>query len=337
MASGRLKNLNNCLHRPHWIVLLLLCLPIRWAFPVMAQGDSGNPFELAAVSDGKAAQMSVNGQREETRNPFDILSRNLSSSDSVATLAFSNPFEMVHASVTREENPFEGNGSAPLPTARYSPPSLALNFGLITGLLVLLTLAITGARETLHKSMRALTNENWLRVLYRDNQRRTSLSIPWLMVIGFFSIGFFVFTALSRLGVKADYSLSTYFLLSGTLLILHLARQLVIATAGLLSGTREDMGRYRLGLTVFAVLPGMALFPISMALAFVPGVLVEPVVYFGLAIFGVPNVSYVIRAFATNLKGILKHKFQFFLYLCIVEIAPVLLILKLLLDISGKV
>lgn len=301
---------------------------------VHAQGGAGNPFELAALDH---QERSASNQQEfaapPSGNPFDIISTARNKPEMGAGFS-SNPFDLI-AGVERED----GTGPLPPDSLRpvHLPPSLSLIFWVMTGLLVLITLALTGPKQTLAKCGRALTNDNWLRVLLREHKRRTNFSLYWLTALGFLSIGFFAFLTLSHFGYPAHYTFENYLLLSGILLFLHILRQIVLMIIGAVFRLGDMMARYRLGLSIFAMLPGLALFPFGIALAFAPDPIGTPIAYSGLGLFALLNLYYLLGAIDANRKRILKNKFRFFLYLCIVEIAPVLLILKLLLDFSANV
>ena len=321
-------------HRSPMKVWAVLCLAVLIAVPSHAQKTQNNPFELAAVHK-LTTSPSQQGVGSPAANPFDIIGGKRVGAQRAETGLSSNPFELVGAMIGGPQITMSPP-AAPV-QSRHSSPSITLIFSIITGLLVLITLAITGANETLQKCVRALTNENWLRVLLREHRRRTNYALYWLSALGFLSLGFFVFLTLAKAGFQIKYTITNYLILSGTLLCLHLIRQLVLATVGMVFGLGDMMGRYRLGLTIFAMLPGLALFPFSVGLAFAPMAFSIPIVYIGLGIFGFLNFYYALNALASNRKRILKNKFRFFLYLCIVEIAPVLLIFKLLLDFSANV
>jgi hypothetical protein len=90
----------------------------------------------------------------------------------------------------------------------------------------------------------------------------------------------------------------------------------------------EKTAHYNFTILLFNILAGIALIPINLLLAFGSASLATPVIIIGLIILG---LLYLLRQFrglmivSDSLGG---NGFQFFMYLCAIEILPVLVLFK---------
>jgi hypothetical protein len=85
---------------------------------------------------------------------------------------------------------------------------------------------------------------------------------------------------------------------------------------------------YNFNILLYNILAGIALIPVNLFVAFGPETLRLPVIYAGLGLLGILYLLRQLRGINMASHLIAGHVFQFFVYLCAVEILPVLVLFK---------
>lgn len=306
---------------------LLLCSSCE----VYAQSDS-NPFEIyasARITDlGGAA----------ARNPFSIQRSDAMQNEDSTTGNLSNPFDMVSAnrvggSPKARKSQKKKTSEHPLVLYQNEQPVSA--FWMMSLLLVMLTLLVSLFRMSLFRAYRAFTNDNYLKLLHR--QQRGLLSVPYLLFYLFFLMnsGLFFFLGLQYFwsGVPATYGLLGSLVLG--IGLVFLVKHLLLLLVKVIFGIQKVLGYYSFAIAIFNVLLGIALFPVNVLLIFGPPELHLPMIYCGGILMGAVYLYRYIRGLFLAREYLLFHKFHFFMYLCTVEIAPVMILVKILLSYRG--
>jgi hypothetical protein len=110
-----------------------------------------------------------------------------------------------------------------------------------------------------------------------------------------------------------------------------LAKRIVYYLLGILTESKSEILEYLFGITVFNRVMGIFLLPLTAIIAFVPLTIAEPLLYLGLLVV----IIFYILALARGIKIFLKKQFSIsylILYLCTLEILPLLLIYSILLS-----
>ena len=266
-------------------------------------GQTGNPFELGTEAGPPAA---AEGAPTAPANPFDL------TTDGPA------------APVT-----------APAPAPPEALPDLPSDprgflFGLFVGLSLLGTLLVVLLRTDLRKAYRAFLNENLLSQYYREQAGVASGGLQLLYAFSLLSVGTYVFLLLADGRPPAAGAWGTWALTLGAVAGLVLLKQLAVFLTGRIFARPKPAGRYGFLLLVFGIVLGFALLPFSALLAFGPAGWTDGLVIASLlGVAGLLIFRYLRGLFlaAPLLRG---ARFHFFLYLCSIEIAPVLLLWKAL-------
>lgn len=279
-----------------------------WAFagttPLAAQA-SDNPFELAyRLRQPLAIDPAIQA------NPFELLVRPQAGSPTVAP-------------VPTQRNPLKIRLSL---AERYA----YFQFGLITGMLLLLALLITFVRGQINKILQAFFSDNWLNQFYREQSARGLT--PLLLLYGFFFLnaGIFAFLVFRHLGVELPWPLYWQFLVlagifAGTFLLKHAILRLI----GFVFPIDKECNRYAFVIVLFAAIIGLVLTPFNLLLAYGPNYLHIYLIYFCLAAVAVLYLLRSLRSLTIANRFLAFHQFHFLLYICTVEIAPVLVGLKI--------
>ena len=282
--------------------------------------SSGNPFELrprlpettAVAPPSPAAEAGLTG------NPFDLSPRLESPAGTAATPA-------VQVALRPVEPAPEAAPAADAQSAISGP--LFLFNGLV---LLLTTLLLIVSQRYVSRIVRGLWNEEMMRSLYRD---RTAGSFgQYLAGYGIFilSLSLFIFLAARHADWLAGPQFwSPYGEIALVVTGLVALRHFTLAVLGHIFPVWEETSRYSFSIMILGIAMGLALIPINLLVAYAPENLTTTAVFAGLGVLG---TGYLFRA-AWGLRiakmYLFSRLFHFLLYLCAVEIAPVLVLYKL--------
>jgi hypothetical protein len=117
----------------------------------------------------------------------------------------------------------------------------------------------------------------------------------------------------------------------GFIVAYFFAKRFIYYLLGILTESKPEVLEYLFSITVYNRILGVFLLPVTTIIAFVPLTLAEPLLYLGLFIV----VVFYILAVARGIKIFLRKQFSIsylILYLCTLEILPLLLIYSILLN-----
>lgn len=297
--------------------LLALCLLL--GFPGNAQEP--NPFELLPRLDLPPAQEAPLAIAD-TGNPFDLV-------------APSSP-----AAAARADSPKPTPQAARQRTTKAADAEEVLQRILliaVMGSLLLFTILLTLLRSFFGYAYKAFLNDNLLSQLQRKNEGGGAtpyyLFYSWFL----FNAGLFVFL-LSRyygqsygLGGWLDLAVSI-----GLATGLILAKHLVLNLLAEVFPIKKEVRLYSFTIVIFGIMLGVFLLLANMLIAYGPESYTQGIVYVAYA--GI-TALYLFRAFRGAFIGkqfLFSHLFHFLLYICAVEIAPVLVLAKLIKGYAGS-
>jgi hypothetical protein len=113
---------------------------------------------------------------------------------------------------------------------------------------------------------------------------------------------------------------------------LFLAKQLVLIILRLIFPVETEVKRYIFLILVFSITIGILLVPINLLFAYGPEGSEQTVLYVSSGLFALIYLFRALRSLLIANKFLAFHRFHFLLYICIVEIAPVLIIVRLILN-----
>jgi cell division protein FtsL len=251
---------------------------------------------------------------QKSDNPFDIVS-----SSSVTNITDSGAIGKKEAST---------NPSIP---SLLTPDLYAKNFlfWLFLIVLVLMALVVANARGAIQNAYAAILSDSALRQIYKEPIGWGNLAYLALYVLSWLSIAIFTFLLYNKYGIKLPYSKFTIFAfcflgVSGLFLMRH-AVLYIIANVFPIA---KEVRTYNFIIMTAGLLMGLSLMPFNIFIAYVPIELSQLFVY---GAFGVIIIAYLVR----SLRGLtvattflMDNKFHFLLYLCTVEFAPLLVLIK---------
>jgi len=280
---------------------------------------------------------------QNTDNPFEIQHR----ADKKE-----KPVELINDDVVEEkdiasENPFNVVRTSPQISPTSVSPKKAVKkkadktpvivddknflFGLTLGMLLLIALITTIYRNQLIRAYRAFTNENVMRMLHRE--KGTAAYVPYYILYALFILnaGIYIYLLLrhyNQLSWTPNVQLLGYTI--GGVGIIMFLKHMVLRFLGSVFPISKETSMYNMTITIFGIVLSIILFVSNIIIAYAPTSILSAFVYFSLFLIGGIYFFRQIRGLSIGTKFFNRNKFHFFLYLCTVEIAPILILWKLI-------
>ena len=283
-----------------WILLLPVRLP--------GQDTAQNPFELTERLPAEA--QAARADTEGTGNPFDIYPSAPVGELDDAPGAVRGPV-VIEPSVGARDN----------------------SGVIFIHLLLLLTLASLWVlfRNLLLQCLAATFNDSVMTQLYR---RRSGGQVGalWLCYLFFLlSGGFFLYllTAFFRLdpGLGLWGSWLTFVLVVASGIGIKF---FVLGLLGRVYFLRKELSQYAFALMVFSILTGLLLVPVNLLMSYAPEPLRPYFVYGGLGLLVLVYLLHLLRGLFIANHYVGRRPLHFLLYICTIEIAPLLLVYRYL-------
>ncbi len=295
-------------------ILCSLLFALSIAF---GQVEDANPFDLTPrIKAAKEAQRAAGNIVFKPANPFDI------ARGKPAALP-----EVAAAEISEEEKEYI-NVSANKETFRR------FFFIAFMGMLVLLTISFTLFRNSFIKAWRAFLNDNMLTQMHRE--QGTIANFPYLLMnlIFYINLAFFIMSSAQifdfRLMDKGNWA--TFFILVGLVSVIFILKHLLIKIIANVFPVYKEMRLYAFTLTIFSAVLGFFLIPLNAFIAYAPDNLTISAFWISAGLIILTYLFRSLRAFFIGGRYIASHQFHFLLYICTVEVAPFLVLLRLVLN-----
>lgn len=284
--------------------LVLLCSTLNK--PVFAQ-NSTNPFELTPRMDPALLQTEGDSVAIGTGNPFDIV-------------APTDGTRRPRATTQRKREPLSSENAY----QRFI-------FIVVIGILALLTLLITAFRSFVQKSYSAFITDTMMNQVYRDRESVGPIPYWSLYSLFFINAGLFIFFLLRfyNVNLPGGYFLQWIYCTVGVF-GLFLLKHLLLNITGSIFPVAKETRLYNFLIMIFGIVNGLFLTPVNILLAYGPKEYFIGVIYFALIVLVLIYVFRYLRGLFIGTQFLLFHRFHFLLYICSVEIAPVMILVKLL-------
>jgi hypothetical protein len=285
-------------------ILLCLCGVV---FPMLSFAQTaGNPFELL---HRLPRTTSATGLPDVPRNPFDVMAHRPPGASETGTPAKIDAFK-----------PF-----AVLPEGGGLPNGVL--FGILTTIFAFLAFSVAANRNVVEKAWRGFLNDSSLTSAQREAFGIVGSTPYYLLYLNFLlSAGMFLFLVTKFFRAEKYYNLSFLLLCILGSAIFFLSKHLMLHFVRSLYPVENEVRRYNFLIIIFNCVLGLFLLPFNFFIAFS-----KQEDYQGLLLFwmlGLVAVFFLYRALRAATIGIKFLGFHFLLYLCVVEIAPLLLIIK---------
>ena len=302
--------------RSYWLTLLLLC--------ALHQGvaqDRSNPFEIVSRLPPPAITDSTTTETTTNYSPFDIRQPGTSAAVPLTTAPAASPTADLD---TQQRGPLVIQSADP-------------NRGKGSVLAIQLTLLITLASiwvlfgGLLRQCFQGMFNDSLMNQIY-PRRSGGEVSALWLCYLFFFlAAGFYLYLTTRYFGISINpnvwMSWLTYSLIVASAMGL---KQLVVHIIGRLFPVRKEASRYAFVLMVFAILCGVLLVPVNLGLSYAPPGARALFLYGGAALLAVVYLLHLARGLFIIGSLAAGRPLHILLYICAVEIAPLLIIYRYL-------
>jgi len=280
----------------------------------------------------------MNAQQGEV-NPFELLDRIPSVETDSAKLVVLDSISTD--SVLSEINPFDPNNSqtnntsatanpAETPEDTGGIPNIWMG-GIVLILGVLMAILNSAHGSELSRTMRSFTSKNMLNFNYRSQKGR--ITTMYLLAYSMYAISMGAFLYLLGWYFKVPMltgSIYSALICMAFVAVVMLAKHLLIQVIGWIMPFDKELNQYGYTMAVFNQVIGVALLPFIIVAAFAPDPFKKIALFGGVAVILLIYLYRSIRGVMIGGRFMSLHKFHFFLYLCTVEIAPLLILVKVL-------
>jgi hypothetical protein len=269
-------------------------------------------------------------------NPFELIYRLDSveiSSPSQAPVQFTtdNPFDIVRVTVldpeVRQKALMEKEKAIKLEKADDED---RIQFILLMASIAFLVFLFVLFRGFIKKAFRAFSSDNLLRQFKRDMRIGIDLPYVLLFINYLINISIFIFFSFREARLPGYNHYVQFLILLGLVAAIHFGKQLLLNFTAFLLPIQKEIGLYVFSIVVFGAVFGILILPINVMLLYGPEdsssavQIILLVMLAGMLVFRYLRVAYLSSRF------LLLNKFHFLLYICSVEVAPVLITIRLI-------
>lgn len=316
-ASAKIRHSIAECRTPECILMTYLCSMLRFfalllmfscILPVMHAQNAGNPFELVFRLPKTAANPETGQQ-----NPFDMAPHRapgISLALAVNETERFNPFAILP----------RGGG--------FSNSALLTCLMLMLGFL---TVSVATNRSAVGKAWRGFLNDNALNLAQREAFGIVGSTPYYLLYANFLlNAALFIFLVTHTLQDGNFYNLRFLVVCLGVAGVGFLFKHVMVNLTSYLFHIDQEARRYNFLIVIFNCVLGLFLVPFNLLIAFTGNS--EYKIFLVFWMLGLVTIFYLYRTFRSaglSSKFLIGSPFHFLLYLCTVEIAPVLFLVKL--------
>ncbi len=296
-------------------------------------------------------------------NPFEISSRKEIKKDSISTdidtiqmkssASNGNPFQIHRSTETKpstprkekKENVFDIKRTHPIVDTSKKAEKKVIKkwkiqedrnelFIVMMGVLLLFSIIITLFRVELQKIFKACLSNNMARSLAEVKAENFFVASRIWYIFFFFMATLFTYQLSNHFGwIPKGIEFWTWIsILFIGISLLFISKNIVIRLVGVIFPLRKQSEEYFLTSMFFSIVIGVGLLPINLLLAFGLSGMKNTVIIISLILLILFYIYKYFRGLLIASSVVIQNKFHFFIYICAVETAPTIILLKLFLD-----
>ncbi len=321
--------------------LLFIGLIFCCCLTLSAQQKSWNPFDISNRThewvDSVKQSIEISNTNEISINYESEFEDSASNMESI--IGSETVIQVVQSSEPEEnENPFTINRSTE-EDFEWEPmgniPKIDRNDADLLFVIIILLSVIAGALVALYRTFilqvfKSLTKWNYLNILYRSANAQSYSRITAFYILFFASAGLFLYLILDFLNLSYwEEGFLLLFFCMFLVALIYILKHITLKFIGWVFQIDRSLDQYSFTISVFNVGLGLILIPFSAFIAFGPESLKHYFIYCALFFLTIAFVWRQIRMLIFALNKVIPFAFHFFIYLCAVEIAPVLLLVSI--------
>lgn len=304
--------------------------------------QTSNPFDIPdRVADSKVAVIDTAIAEQPASIAVDapvqqvVNAAPLSGSTAVSSYqsltSGDNPFNVDHVPIRRRS--LDRADTSSVVQRHKLGPSVASRSILFVFLIEIVSLIFIGLvlntqRGFLAKLRRSLTNENILKLNHRDNHSSRSPIYLLMYLVFVANIAAFVFLIINR--DQSTSGITLWSCIAAGIAGVYLLRHFFLEAASAFLPLKKEVQLYSFTIITYNIALGITLIPVNMMMAFGPSSFFTPTMYIGIVFIISSLALRYLRGLTISLPHLGTNPFHFLLYICTTEIAPVLILLKLI-------
>jgi len=294
----------------------ILCSLLFLTSFIFGQVEDANPFDLTPrIKAAKEAERAAGNLVGVPANPFDIVR-----SKPV-------PLPDVEVEISEAEKEYI-NVEAEKENFRQ------FFFIIFMGMLLLFAISFTLFRNSFAKAWRAFLNDNMLTQVHRE--QGSIANLPYLLMNFLFFINLTLFIMLAaynfNLALMNKGNWGTFFIILGGVSSVFILKHLFIKIIASVFPISKEMSLYAFTVTIFCAVLGFFLIPLNAFMAYAPDSLIISAFWITAGVILITYLFRSLRALFISGRYVASHQFHFLLYICTVEIAPFLVLIRLILN-----
>jgi len=293
--------------------LIIIFLGLKW-MPLFAQQAGGiNPFEITS----RLPKSVFITENNTPGNPFDVVQHRVPG---------------VSKSLLKESPALSSARLLRFPEGNTVSPAFIFGFLIVN--LFFFTFAATANRTALQKAWRSFLSANAMNLAQREAFGIKG-STPYFLLYGSFLLnaGIFIFLIVQALNTSGRFNNYGVFLICMTVVIAAFIAKhgFISLMQWLFPSLGADLSKYNFLIVIFCCVLGFFLIPFNFLIAFAGNRSWQTFVTLWLLGLTMIFIAYgALRAFSFGSKYLTGYPLHFLLYLCVVEIVPVALFVKIL-------
>jgi hypothetical protein len=251
--------------------------------------------------------------------------------DTARLVHSNNPFEVDHkpvrvSSLEKRREELKTNISGTKSSNAFLFWFLLVSCGLLAITLMNSTSKISYLPQTLY-------NENILKLVQREESTRTSSWLVFLYIIFWINVSVYAYLVIAHYG--GPKGINVFGIILAIALAVYSIRHAGLYLVGNLFNVSKNADLYNFTIRVFNAFTGIMLIPTNFIIAYSPDVFKSSMIITSFVFIGILLILRWIRGLFIVSEFMVSRLFQLFVYLCAIEIAPLLIGIKFLMKLMG--
>ncbi len=198
--------------------------------------------------------------------------------------------------------------------------------------LILMAFVVANARAAIANAYAAISSDSALRQIYKEPMGWGSVAYLALYVMFWLNLAIFIYLLLAHYGISSQYGkLTTFMFCLGGVGLIYMIRHSVLYIISKVFPIEKEVRTYNFIILTVGILLGLILMPLNIFIAYSPDSLSQLFIYGAYATILLAYLVRSLRGLTVASPFLVDNKFHFLLYLCTVEFAPLMMLVKMIL------
>jgi len=284
-----------------------------------------NPFEIKSRLDSVRQVMIENDQDSVSSGVSRLFSADaFQKENSDAKNEVVNPFDVSHTPLSKTVGKVKVKSEKQADTLIRNSSFL---FWILIFALALFAIVINIKSNLIRSVFRAAYNLNLLKLFQREESGFMSAFVLLLYLIYVIQFGSWIFIISSR-QFGFDQNINLWLLFFIIIISIYIVRHFFLILLGFIYDIEKTTSLYSLQIALFNIIIGIILIPFNFLIHFGPEILQDISVVISIILVGLLYFSRIVLTFFTGAVFLSDRLFQFIVYLCLFEIAPMWILIQ---------